>query len=195
MAHVFEEGACIAPIAILAAAITIFLSFAIAQEASKFGPAVAQRFLERGDVIPLQGALDAVNLSAWVRNENNAASVRGYARRVVPIDIAFLLAFGIFLATAARYVAGTIRWRILDANSLWWWLLAILPALYVVSDLFEDILIVQLLENPDVIQGRFHLLRSVTSWKIITSIGAFIQLAILFLLLFVLGSSKSKHPL
>jgi hypothetical protein len=192
MADAFKETAMLPQIAIFAAAFALFLSFAIAQEASRFGPAVALRFLERGDVIPPSNAdLTAFNLATWARDENNAASLHGYARRVVPIDMAFLLTFGIFLATAARVVARTVSWRIMDPASDWWWALAIMPALYVISDLFEDILIVQLLENPDAIQDRFHLLRSLTFWKMRTAIGAFAQLAILLLLLLTLGSSES----
>jgi hypothetical protein len=55
---------------------------------------------------PSNAELTAVNLAAWVRDKNNAASLHGYARRVVPIDMAFLLTFGIFLATAAKSADG-----------------------------------------------------------------------------------------
>lgn len=190
MTQAFADPTFIAQIAIFAATTTLILSFAVAQQASKCGPAVAQRFLERGNEIPLEGVLNEANLSAWVRNEKNAESVHGYARRVIPIDIAFLLAFGTFLAMAAKFIAATIHWRILEASSVWWWLLAILPTLYVVSDLVEDVLIIQLLENPNGIHDRFSFLRGVTSCKILTSIGAFAQLAILLVLLLVLGPSK-----
>jgi hypothetical protein len=190
MANAFGATTFLAQIAIFAATVALLVSFLIAQQASRFGPAVAQRFLERGDVIPPGNApLNAANLAAWVHDPDNAASVKGYARTVISIDIVFLLAFGTFLATAARFVAERVDWRILDAASLWWWALAILPGLYVIADFFEDILIVHLLENPDAIPGRFDLLRKVTSWKMRTSIGSFAQLAILFAALFALGSS------
>jgi hypothetical protein len=190
MARAFVDPTFTAQIAILAATMTLFLSFAVAQQASKFGPAVAQRFLERGSEIPGVGPLNAANLSAWVGDERNAGFAHGYARRVIPMDIAFLLSFGTFLATAAMFIAATVRWRLLEAGSGWWWLLAILPALYVISDFIEDVFIIRLLETPSGIQSSFLFLRKVTSFKILMSAGAFAQLAILLVLLFALGSSK-----
>lgn len=179
-----------AHVAIFGATMTLFLSFAVAQQASQYGPAVAQRFLERGNEIPGMGPLDAANLSRWVLDEKNAASARGYARRVIPVDIAFLLSFGTFLAMASIFLAATVRWRGLDAGSAWWWLLTVLPSLYVIADFIEDVLIIRLLENPTEIRSRFSFLRKMTSLKILTSAGAFAQLAILLVLLLLLGSSK-----
>jgi hypothetical protein len=190
MTQLFVNPTFAAHVAIFGATMTLFLSFAVAQQASQYGPAVAQRFLERGNEIPGVGSLDAANLSAWVLDETNAGSARGYARRVIPVDIAFLLAFGTFLAMAPIFLAATVRWPGSDAGSVWWWLLTVLPVLYVVSDFIEDILIIRLLENPTEIRSRFSFLRKVTSLKILTSAGCFAQLAILLVLLLLLGSSK-----
>jgi hypothetical protein len=191
MAQAFFDPTSLAQIAVFAATTTLILSFAVAQQATKFGPAVAQRFLERGDEIPGVGPLNAANLSAWILDEGNAGSARGYARRVIPIDIAFLLSFGTFLATAPIFLAATVRWRTLDGGSGWWCLLAILPALYAISDFIEDVVIVRLLESPSGISSCFSFLRKVTSFKIWSSAGAFAQVIVLLALLLALGSSKT----
>jgi hypothetical protein len=191
MAQAFVDPTSMAQVAVFAATMTLILSFAVAQQATRFGQAVAQRFLERGSEIPGVGLLNAANLSAWVLDEGNAGSARGYAHRVIPIDIAFLLSFGTFLATAPMFLAATVRWRTLDSGSAWWCLLVILPALYAISDFIEDILIVWLLKNPNGISSCFSCLRKVTSFKILSSAGAFVQLIVLLVLLLALGSSQS----
>src|SRR4051794_11059447 len=62
-------------VSIVSAGLALTLSFAISDKASRLGPAVAARFLERGAVIPpTDAALTAEELAQWLREPKQASS-------------------------------------------------------------------------------------------------------------------------
>jgi hypothetical protein len=127
----------LAALATLSAAMTLLLSFLIANQASKLGFAVAIRFLERGDVIPPDNLpLTAENLDRWRSDPANRAAAQGYASRIMPWDIAFLLSFGCFFGFGSMAIAGLIP-MVSPCRCCFW----IFPVLYIASDFIEDLLI------------------------------------------------------
>jgi hypothetical protein len=138
------------------AALAIGLPFVVSYKAQRSGTAVFMRFLERptsfGEIpytIPPESAagapLDPQALSKWVVDHRHFAS--GYAWRVIPLDIAYLLALGLFLGLASATLAGMIAWPSMFPRLptwLWW----TLPTIYIICDLAEDILITSLLSWP-----------------------------------------------
>jgi hypothetical protein len=159
-------------LALFFAALTLLLSFVIANEASQFGCAVAVRFLERGSLIPTDNIpLTADNLDRWRSAPQNNASVHGYASRVIPLDIAFLLSFGCFFGFASAALAGQIA--IADSRIILFW---IFPALYMISDFIEDMSIRQVLLSPSPLASNFSFMRRMTAAKMITSVLCFLQI-------------------
>ena len=150
---------------ILLATLAVALPFIISGAAIPFRNAVSSRFLERPTqdgvpryAIPLETvagkALDAVSLSDWVRDNGDFA--KGYATRVIPLDILYLFFLGGFLAIASTTVVAAVRWPIaLSGFPLWiWWLF---PTVYVVCDFMEDGLIFAMLHWPSIIRdGTVH---------------------------------------
>jgi hypothetical protein len=146
---------------ILLATLAIGLPFVVAYEAQRLGAAVFMRFLERpsslGEIpytIPPDSAagepLDPEALSKWVVGRRDRAS--GYSWRVIPLDIAYLLALGIFLGIASAVLAGMIAWPgVFPRLPTWlWW---VLPVIYIVCDFAEDMFVIGLLNWPSIISA------------------------------------------
>lgn len=179
---------------ILLGTLAIALPFVIAQAAMPFGNAVSLRFLERptgqGDskyTVPPEPAkgdrLEADTLFEWVQAQGRSA--KGYARHVIPLDVAYLVCLGLFLGYASVLLAGLSHWPPILSNAPVWvfWLL---PAVYILCDLTEDVLILVMLNWPSAIRGvAFTLLASVRGLKIISVGLAFAQVLLLCLLSYV----------
>ncbi len=140
---------------ILSGLSAIVLPFAIGLFATKkrVGLDVSERFLERLDEIPSgatkeQRELNSSNLKNWVADHPVHAAQ--YARRVMPMDILYLVALGSFLGLASNWLASDMQWPAAFAGlPIWLWLL---PALYIVSDVVEDLMIAMLMTSPRLIE-------------------------------------------
>ncbi|MGY4353617.1 hypothetical protein ACVWZR_002606 [Bradyrhizobium sp. i1.3.1] len=179
---------------ILFATLAIALPFVIAKAGLPFGTAVSQRFLEREtndsdprSTIPPEAKvgdqLAAESLATWVRE--HAERARGYAQRVIPLDIVYLVCLGVFLAIAS------VTLRDLTLTPSFFpripnWVCWLLPCIYVVCDFSEDFLIILLLTWPETIKGvAFQALSLARSIKI-TSVGlAFVQVLLLCVMSYV----------
>jgi hypothetical protein len=172
---------------IILAAGAITIPFFISSVAAKAGAAVSERFLERpGGKITIEPSnsqvdVDETSLRAWVMSEKTKDYAHIYAWRVIPLDFAYLIALGGFLAVAAHTLAlseiaaGSLLGKV--PAMLW----LVFPAVYVVTDLLEDILIMTLLTKPASISGRtLELLAALRSAKIA-------GVAISLLQIFILG--------
>ena len=165
----------LATLSILSAALTLSLSFLIADKASQFGLAVAIRFLERGDVIPPGNQpLTAENLERWRSDPVNHASAQAYASQIIPLDILFLLSLGCFFGLASMALTEHI-----GMSSFPRLLLLIFPLLYSASDFIEDLLIRNMLVSPSSSAGNFVFMRWMTSAKMKTASLCFLQVFIL----------------
>ena len=186
---------------ILLAILAIALPFIISGAATPFGSAVSFRFLERptatgaqpytvpGD--PNMPELTAASLKAWVQThltapeETQINPVKGYAMRVIPLDILYLIFLGTFLGVASTSLAGVIRWPSAIAGlpvGIWW----MLPAIYMFCDLAEDTMIYSMLTWPSAINDWFGTLTHVRAWKIRTVTLGMVQVFALDILSFVL---------
>jgi hypothetical protein len=168
-------------IVIASAAIALILTFKISNEASRFGQAVAERFLERGNSIPPGNSpITVESLRSWTTNPENGAAVRGYIYNVLPWDIVFLACLGCFLALGSAALAPSARWASNLPSYIFW----VVPGLYMLADLAEDIMIAWLLSAPGAIgPPGFGLMRSATQLKTLAAGVSFGQL----LLVCVLG--------
>ena len=159
-------------LALFSATMALLLSFFIANKASKLGFAVAVRFLERGSVIPPGNLpLTAETLERWRSDPDTRAFAQGYASQIMPLDIAFLLSLGCFFGFGSAVMAGQIGMSKYCGLLLW-----ALPALYVVSDLVEDILIRNVLLSPSPPANNFVSMRRATTAKMATSAACFLQI-------------------
>jgi len=170
---------------ILLAAATIAIPFTIGFLAPNSGAAVSERFLERPVGIPGEPSagpapLDEKNLRAWATAEKTKGYAHIYAWRVIPLDLVYLIVFGGFLAFAAYTLASSeiAPGNVLGKIPLMLWL--VFPALYVVTDLLEDILIMTLLSKPEtIVQGWVNTLSGLRWTKIVASGLSLLQLFIL----------------
>jgi hypothetical protein len=121
-------------------------------------------------------------LKAWVVDPNNGAAVYGYTHRIIPLDVIFLCCLGCFLALGSAALAKYTIWPI-EVSLLPPWSFWIIPSLYMLSDLAEDIMIARLLTSPGAIERSFDFMRLATKIKIAMVKISFAQL----LLIFVLG--------
>jgi hypothetical protein len=166
---------------VICGTLAIALPFILASVASSFGPAVSERFLERPTELPAEvgeGPLTASLLQAWASGSDTAGHAKGYAHRVIPIDMLYLVFLGLFLGLAASYVAGLVSWPAwVAARPAWmWW---ILPGAYILFDFAEDSLIFVLLTWPSSIaEASLGFLSVVRSAKI-ASVGASMGLVVL----------------
>lgn len=168
-----------------AAAIAIPFIVPILAPATEVGAAVSARFLERPGGIPAEpsappATIDATSLRAWATASGTSAYARAYARRVIPIDLCYIVALGGFLALAAHTLAisGIVPGNALGKVPIAVWLA--LPALYALTDLFEDLLIFALLTWPAVItDASVDLLAVLRAIKIGSSALALLQLFVL----------------
>ncbi len=167
---------------IMLATVVIFLSFAIPLLANskRVGFAVSERFLERLNAIPYvtssEKPIDQTNLREWVLL--NSESAKAYARYVIPMDLAFLIALGTFVGLASWTLAAQIAWPASLNVPLWiWWLL---PTLYMAADLSEDILIATLLSLPSTIQeASVGLLKAFKNIKMVSVSLGLVQIIVL----------------
>lgn len=174
---------------VLCGALAVALPFVISSVASRFGPAVSERFLERPTELPAEvgseGPLDASLLRAWAmgsKDPKTAAHAKGYARWVMLFDLAYLVSLGLFLGLAASYAAGLATWPAWVAsrpNWVWW----ILPGAYIAFDFAEDSLIFVLLTWPSGIADASLQLLSFLRFVKIVSVGGAMGVAVLLGLL------------
>jgi hypothetical protein len=96
--------------------LAIALPFIISQIAMPYGLAVSLRFLERPTnsenpkyAIPADSdkAVDLTgdSLSSWIQAKGGRLA-QGYATRVIPLDLLYLLLLGCFLGVASTTLAG-----------------------------------------------------------------------------------------
>jgi hypothetical protein len=155
---------------VLSAATALALSFAIADRALKFGPAVSARFLERGNAIPPSNVeVTASNVAEWLSDPQNAVAIEGYVRVVLPMDVIFLVSFGAFLASGATALASGLM--------LPWWVYWIVPGLYMAADLAEDALIAKTILARDG-HSTFRVIRRATRLKMLFALLSLLQLAL-----------------
>jgi hypothetical protein len=154
-------------LAILLAAVTIALFFVIPAVAKRYGPRVAERFLER-DVSYVKG-----EFHDWVIG--NRALARGYASPVLfPLDLIFMTCLGGFLAIASGALlahAGASSWCI--ASSL------VFPLAYIAIDLAEDVLLARMLRAPERIEALIGPAKVLTMVKLGVSFVAVVQTIVL----------------
>jgi hypothetical protein len=170
-------------IGLLLANLTIAFSFIISGYASleRVGLAVSERFLERLNIIPEPDnkkaePIAAATLRSWATE--NAPHAAQYARRVVPLDVLFLLLLGAFLYVASLTFARLIAWpdSLLIVSRLCW----MLPAIYIASDLCEDMFIFVLLSfNSTISEKTVMALHLFKTSKMISVSLAMIQVVVL----------------
>ncbi len=171
----------------------IVLPFAIGLFATKtrVGLDVSERFLERLDEIPSgateqQRELNSGNLKSWV--SNHPVSAAQYARRVMPMDMLYLLALGSFLGLASNWLASDVQWPASFAGVPIWIWLWLLPALYVVADIVEDLMIATLMTSPRLIEpATVRALTKIKGIKIGSVGAAMLQTAVLGVLALLWG--------
>ena len=178
---------------IISGLFAIILPFAIGLFATKkrVGLDVSERFLERLDEIPSgpteqQRQLNSGNLKSWV--SNHPVSAAQYARRVMPMDILYLLALGSFLGLASNWLAADMQWPASFAGvpiRIWLWLL---PALYIAADIVEDLMIATLMTSPRLIEpATVRALTTIKGTKIGSVGAAMLQTAVLGVLALLWG--------
>jgi hypothetical protein len=138
---------------VLLAMLAIALPFIISQAAMPYGIAVSLRFLVRPTnavkpkyTIPEESdnavTLTKDSLTTWTQTKGGQLA-RGYATRVIPLDLIYLLLLGAFLGFASTTLAGIIQWPASLSNlpiSGFW----LLPAFYILFDFAEDLVILVL---------------------------------------------------
>ncbi|WP_027553351.1 hypothetical protein [Bradyrhizobium sp. Cp5.3] len=188
---------------ILLGTLAIALPFIISGVAIPFGNAVSGRFLERPThdrppryTIPLETEagkpLDATSLTDWISKNGDFA--KGYATRVIPLDVLYLLFLGGFLAVASTTLVGSVRWPIpLSGFPTWiWWLL---PVVYIVCDFAEDAVIFTMLRWPSTIQGgTMDGLAILRATKIVTVTLSMVQVLLLCLASYIPVSCPGPSP-
>lgn len=142
-------------IAVFLAALTIGLSFTIGAVASKYGTSVSTRFLETGKY-------DLAALDSFAKNDQTNA--KGYVFPVLfPGDILYMICLAGFLgfaSVACVDAAASIQFL----KNVPRWVFVIAPALFLASDLTEDILLARLLTWPENINPE-----SVQQAKLVTT--------------------------
>jgi hypothetical protein len=171
---------------IVCGTLAVALPFLISMVASPLGTAVSERFLERPGKLPAevsdQEDLTASILRAWVTQEATAKHAKGYARRVMPLDMLYLVFLGLFLGLAAVLMAGFVKWPPnFHTVPLWFWWIA--PVVYIACDFCEDSLIIGLLTWPSGITDTSLDVLSCLKWTKIGSVSlAMVQVLLLGLL-------------
>jgi hypothetical protein len=173
-------------IAIGLGGILIFWSPTISSMASRFGPDVAARFLERGKTIPSTNEkLSRGTLERWMHSSAvNSVQAKAYACFVIPADIIYILVFSGFLLSASISLQ-----QIIPPLSGWAYVVWVFPVCYAIADFVEDFLIIYLLLRPKrVQQALFIVMRCSTVVKIASASIALIQVFLLA------GYAISSHP-
>jgi hypothetical protein len=186
--------------AILLAIAVLALSFEMRKKADEISPDVSARFLETGGSYerqplaraaePRRGAparnvvttrtdeTEAAALRRWATANAGSATAPGPALRyanpiLIQYDIAFALALGLFLmiATVRMASAHVIEWFAVPPRLIW--LFAVLPAVYIVADLAEDIMLWRFLTDRASISSLLvGITQKLTMVKIWSLIGA-----------------------
>jgi hypothetical protein len=114
---------------------------------------------------------------------------QGYATRVIPLDLIYLLLLGALLGFASTTLAGIIQWPAslsnLPISGLW-----LLPALYIFFDFAEDLVIFVLLNWPSAIDRMFRVLTVCRTAKLAAVFAAFVQVFLLCGLSFFLPTPQ-----
>ena len=150
-------------IAIFLGAVTIGLFFILSMVTGWYGPnegqipKVADRFLERST------EYDRKFVSDWIKTYPRDTG--HYAFPVLfPLDLLFMIVLGGFLCVGSIVSADAI-----PRLQPFAWFLAILPAVYVATDLVEDALLARwLLDVNAVTDSSVRLVQIVTKMKIVT---------------------------
>jgi hypothetical protein len=167
-------------------AVSVLLSHFVWLIASRCGPDVAARFLERGWTIPsTNGKLSRYSPEGWRRSPGtNDVQAKMYAWFVMPGDILYVLCLGGFL-----FLATISFQQIVFHDSIWAYTIWLLPICYALADLVEDFLIIYLLLCPQPVKkALFYVMRGSTWAKIVAGSLALIQLALLA------GYATWSHP-
>jgi hypothetical protein len=172
-------------VAILIGAVSIGLFFFIAAVASRYGPDATQvptvedRFLEKPP------RHEAAFIQDWVVQHPHAA--RHYAFPILfPLDLIFMLFLGGFLGLGSVLSANTIDWL-----KRFTWLLAIVPAVYVVADFAEDVLLARLLLHAQAINdGSVRIAWMATEMKLLAGGIAIAQTIVVSGLAVALGVAR-----
>ncbi len=173
---------------ILLAMLAIALPFIISQAAMPYGLAVSLRFLERPTnsenpkyTIPAETdkVIDLTEdaLTNWTHAKGGRLA-HGYATRVIPLDLLYLLLLGGFLGVASATLASMVQWPASISSvpiSAFW----LLPALYIFFDFAEDLSILVLLNWPTTIERMFGVLTAFRTAKLAAVFAAFIQVFLL----------------
>jgi hypothetical protein len=180
--------------------LAIALPFIISQVAMPYGGAVSLRFLERPTnsvkpkyTIPAESdnlaTLTKESLTGWTQTKSGLA--QGYATRVIPLDLLYLLLLGAFLGFASTTLAGLIQWpgKLSNLPISGFWLL---PALYILFDFAEDLVILVLLNWPSAIDRMFRVLTVCRTAKLAAVFAGFVQVFLLCGLSFFLPTTHSS---
>jgi hypothetical protein len=152
--------------AIFLASFTIGLIFGTQWIAKRYGTAVQTRFLEGADYT-------AESLRRWV--SEHAHSARAYARPVLfPLDLVLVGVFGGFLIVGSHELSSSF------AVPTYRFLLLVLPVLYVIADLCEDVLLALMLLSPSrITEQMVRVAKTATGIKFVTSTLSLIELLVL----------------
>jgi hypothetical protein len=172
-------------VAIFIGAVTIGLFFFVAAVASRYGPDVAQVPTVEGRFLEKPPRHEAAFIQDWVVQHPDAA--RHYAFPVlIPLDLLFMLFLGGFLGLGSVLTANTIGW--LKPFAL---LLTIAPAVYVVVDLAENILLARLLLHAQAINdSSARIAWMATELKLFAAGFAIVQTIVVSGLAVMLGVGK-----
>jgi hypothetical protein len=111
--------------------------------------------------------------------------------RVIPLDLLYLLLLGAFLGFASTTLADLIQWPASLSNlplSGFW----LLPALYILSDFAEDLVILVLLNWPSAIDRMFWVLTVCRTAKLAAVFAGFVQVSLLCGLSFFLPTTHNS---
>ena len=154
--------------AILLGVLTVALTFIVGGVASRQGPNVLARFLERDTRYTRE------ELRRWV--SENSANARAYAFPILfPLDLLFLLCLGGFVAAGSWSVGREIG----ITGGFHRWLLAA-PLLYVAADLLEDVALAWMLTSADrITDATVQATKLLTMVKLVASSLSIVQLTAL----------------
>jgi hypothetical protein len=176
------------------AMLAIAMPFIISQAALPYGVAVSLRFLERPTnndnpkyTIPAESEksleLTGDSLTNWIQMRDGRPA-QGYAMRVIPLDLLYLVCLGAFLGLASTTLASVVQWPASFSGIpiLAFWLP---PTLYIFFDFSEDISILVLLNSPSTIKRMFWVLTAFRTAKLAAVFVGFVQVFVLCGLSFV----------
>jgi hypothetical protein len=154
---------------ILLAAIAIFLTTKAVERQD--GPDLRLRFLETNTDYVAEG------LKEWASTHRRAA--RSYVFPVlIPLGLLFAVFCGVFFATASLALAAK-----LGLHPKISWILAIFPALFVITKLSEGLMVILLLGYPArITEEMVGTLQALTRLRAAIAVVSWIQIIVLFAL-------------